>query len=174
MESNAISTRKYIFTYGSILGLISVAYGFMMYSTDNTISRNWVHTTLDITVRFGIIMYGVYKYKYANNGFLKLKSALKIGMGIVLISAIISIIWLVLEETILEPDLANRMMKTSRDGIIRRNPSITPEELHEQLAFSQMFNTIYFRITFDLIDKVIFGSIYVLIAGLILARKKDL
>ncbi|WP_109852337.1 DUF4199 family protein [Aquimarina sp. AU58] len=172
METKTISARKHIIKYGTILGLIYVAYGIMMYSTDNTISRNWVHTTLDISVRFGIIMYGV--YKYANNGFLKLKSALKIGMGIALISAIISIIWLVIKETVIEPDLANKIMKTGRDGIIRRNPSITPEELHEKLAFSQMFNSIYFRITFDLIDKVLFNSIFVLIAGLILTKKKDL
>ncbi|WP_106794831.1 DUF4199 domain-containing protein [Aquimarina sp. Aq78] len=175
METNAISTKKHITKYGVILGVAIFACNLFLNLTDNNMNfKEWTISIIGVVISLSIISYGLYNYKCANNGFLKLKRAFKIGMGIVLISAIIHIIWIVLNETIFEPDLANKMMTINRDRIIRNNPSITPEELHEQLAFFQKTNTIYFRIAFGLTGNILMGFIYVLISGLILAKKKDL
>lgn len=173
MENSTASAKKHIINYGIVLGILSVLMGVVMYVTNSYTEQNWVHSLIGFVILIGVIIYGIQAYKKANGGFLNLGEALKIGIGIALIGAIISVIWTILLMTVIEPDMINQINEAQREQMIERFPDMSQEQMDQSMEMAAKFTSPYIISAFALIGNLFFGFIISLIGGLILQKKKD-
>ncbi|WP_035093973.1 DUF4199 domain-containing protein, partial [Aquimarina macrocephali] len=111
------------------------------------------------------VICGIYEYKSKNNGFLKLKKALKIGMGISLIGGMTFCIWTFFLLFVIEPGLMNQRFNDSRENIFLKDPNISPEEVHKIMEFPETALSPYIYIPTVLLLHLSLGFIISLIAG---------
>ncbi|MGB5271086.1 MAG: DUF4199 domain-containing protein, partial [Eudoraea sp.] len=91
MEENQPKTGKFSLNYGLILGAIGVIFGIMLYSMDAHYSQDPSNTVISILIMVGVIIWGIINFRKANEGFLTLSEALKLGAGIALVAGIITV-----------------------------------------------------------------------------------
>ena len=88
---NQNSATKIMLIYGAILSGISILVNLINYSFGNVYKPHWAIGIVSFLLMIAVIVYGIKSFKDGNNGFLSLGQAIKIGLGISLISAIIGI-----------------------------------------------------------------------------------
>ncbi|MBQ0732804.1 DUF4199 domain-containing protein [Aquimarina celericrescens] len=173
MENETTSTKKIIINYGIILGMLSVIMGVIIYITDGYAKQNWINTVIGIAIIAGVIIYGIKAFKTANNGFLKLGEALKIGVGIALIGGIIGVIWTILLMNVIEPEIVNQINQAQREQMIESYPDMSEAQLNQSLEMAKKFTSPYMIGAFALIWNLFLGLIISLFTGLAMQKKQD-
>lgn len=174
METTKPSTKKIIINYGVLLGILSVLLGVVLYVTGNIAEQNWIASAVGFIVIVASIVLGLKAYKTANNGYLVLVDALKIGVGIALIGGIISVIWTILLMNVIEPDMVNQILDVQREQMIEQYPDMSEEQQEQALSMAAKFTSPLMISAFALIGNLFFGFIISLIAGLIMQKKEEL
>ncbi|MDC1031797.1 DUF4199 domain-containing protein, partial [Flavobacteriaceae bacterium] len=103
MENQQSSIKSIMITYGLILGGISVVFQLMLFFLDMHYQQPPAVGIVSIIIMIGLLVYAFIQYKKENGGFLSLSEALKIGLGISLISAIIGIVYSFVLTEVLDP-----------------------------------------------------------------------
>ncbi len=103
MENQQSSIKSTMITYGLILGGISVVFRLMLFFLDMHYQQPPAVGIVSIVIMIGLLVYAFIQYKKENEGFLSLSEALKIGLGISLISAIIGIVYSFILTEVLDP-----------------------------------------------------------------------
>ena len=169
MEENKVKTGKFSLQFGAIAGLVGIVFGVMLYSMDMHYDRS----TGVQAVQFGIlalfVVIGIIQFKKANEGYLKLGQALKIGAGVGLIAAIIGTIYFLVLSNVIEPDYMDKMMEIQKATTFEANPQMTQEQWDQGVAFQKKLFPVF--LVFGLVVSALFGLIVGLITGLI--TKKD-
>ncbi len=119
-----------------------------------------------------IITYGLYKYKFSNKGFLKLKEALKIGIAIALLGGAIPLIWNVLLMNFIEPDMINQMLNKRYEEMLKSD--VSKEQIKQNLIVNEKLLTSYGNTAIRLFSNLLFGFIISLTGGLIMRKKQNL
>ncbi|WP_438422890.1 DUF4199 domain-containing protein [Aquimarina macrocephali] len=166
MEETTISTKKNILNYGLILGLTWVVYGLIRHITDNRTSTSWGIVIIELFIHVTIIVYGIYTYKRANNGFLKLSQALKIGLGVALIATIIYVIWDIFLLKIISPETMYELIKSS-------NQLSENESINEDTIMSRESNFLFTTSLASIIFYSILGGLISLLGGAIMQKNRD-
>ncbi len=174
MENEKTSSKKIITNYGVLLGLVSVVLGVVMYVTGSYTDPHWIFSVIGFLILIGVISYGIKAYKTANNGYLTLSDALKVGIGIALIGGIIGAIWTLLLATVIEPEYTQNVIEAQKEKLVEQYPDFSQEQLDQSLAMMEKFTSPYISFALSLIGSLFFGFIISLIAGLIMQKKQDL
>lgn len=174
METTKPSSKKFIINYGVLLGILSVLLGVIIYITGNVGEQNWTATAVGFLIIVASIVLGLKAFKAANNGFLNLSDALKIGIGIALIGGVLSVIWTLILMNFIEPDMIEQIMEVQREQLTERMPDMSEEQLEQSLAMVKKFSSPLIISAFALIGNLFFGFIISLIAGLIMQKKEEL
>ena len=103
MENQQSSIKSTMITYGLILGGISVVFQLMLFFLDMHYQQPPAVGIVSIVIMIGLLVYAFIQYKKENEGFLSLSEALKIGLGISLISAIVGIVYSLVLTKVLDP-----------------------------------------------------------------------
>jgi hypothetical protein len=169
MEENQPKIGKFSLNYGLILGLISVVYGVMLYSMEAHTTQDTSTQVISIVLMIAITLWGIYNFKKANNGYLTIGEALKLGAGIALVGGIIGVIYLLVLSNVLDPDFAakateNRLAESAANG------DLTPQQLAQQREMGIKYFWIGYP--FILIINIIIGLVIGLIGGLIFKKQK--
>ncbi|WP_136468086.1 DUF4199 domain-containing protein [Flagellimonas onchidii] len=170
MEENQSKTGKYSLNYGLILGLISIVFGVMLYIQKLHYEMSIPVMIVSTLITIVIIFLGINAFKKANGGYLKLAEALKIAVGIALISAIISLLYQYLLVNFIEPDFMDKAMEVAKPGAFEKNPSLTEEKWEQGVAMQKKMAWIRYPV--GLIISCVLGLIIGLITGLILKKAK--
>jgi hypothetical protein len=173
MENLPIPPKKVSLNYGIILGIILILISVIIYALDKHYDQDWVTRSPGIIAMFVIIFLGIKKYREFNNGFLKMGQALKTGIGIALIGAIISLIYTFIFLNYIEPDYMDKMMEIQEQTLIERFPDFTDEQIETQLAMVEKFSSPAVTTAFVLIVSLFFGFIISLISGAILKKSDE-
>ncbi|WP_025664864.1 DUF4199 domain-containing protein [Aquimarina megaterium] len=173
MEKTTISIKKHILKYGITLGILFVVYGVILYLTNNTTSKNQIFAVIRAAVLIGVIIYGIKVYKSANNGFLKLSEALKIGIGIALIGGIITIVWNSLLMNVIEPNMTDQIFDAQRKAMFEKNPNISQEQIKQSRAMVEKINSPYIMSIIGIAWNLFSGFIISLIGGAIMQKNRD-
>lgn len=173
MEQEKVSSKKIIINYGVILGVVSVLLSVVMYVTGMYTDPHWSIGILGFLIMIAAIVYGIKAYKKANAGFLSLSDALKIGIGIALISGIIGVIWTFTLTTVIEPTYNAQMLEVQREKLLE-NPDMTEAMVEQTMAFTEKMTAPYIQVAFSIIGSLFFGFIISLFAGLIMKKKQEL
>ncbi|OUR93327.1 hypothetical protein A9Q87_05095 [Flavobacteriales bacterium 34_180_T64] len=156
--------------YGLILGVIMILIAVVTYVTGMTLDGvQWPQYLYYIIFPI-VIIYAISQYKKHNANVLSLGEAIKIGVVIAAISAIVYIIYGLIFNYIIDPDFMTQMMDVVRDKMLE-NPDITEEMVDQQMKFVEMFMNPLVGSAFWIAASMIFGLIYSLIAGLVMKKE---
>lgn len=113
MESK-VSTRNIMITYGLYLGVIGLVLHLALWATGNVIEFGWVANLLSFILTVVFIVIGIKTYKKGTDGFISWGQGVKIGMGIAMISGIISVIYTLLFMNVIDPEFQNYAMELQK------------------------------------------------------------
>ena len=167
MEANPPKTGKFSLNYGLILGGLGVIFGLMLFLSDAHTSQSPVNSIISIAMSIGVIFWGILNFRKANDGYLSIQQALKLGAGIALIAGIITILWTVLLSNVLDPDFPSKIMD-ARLAEAAETSNLTPEQLQQQKEMGLKFW--WFGYPVILVVNIIIGLVIGLVGGLIFKK----
>jgi hypothetical protein len=169
MEENQPKTGKYSLNFGLILGVISVVFAIMLYSMDAHTSQDPSNTVISVVIMIGVIIWGIISYRKANEGFLTLGEALKLGAGIAVVAGIIGVLYTILLANVLDPEFAVKIAENQKAAGEAAGVMST-EQLQQQ--YDGTVNYFWISYPIILIFNIIAGLVIGLIGGLILKKAK--
>jgi len=169
---NQNSATKTMLIYGAILSGISILVNLINYSFGNVYKPHWAIGIVSFLLMIAVIVYGIKSFKDGNNGFLSLGQAIKIGLGISLISAIIGIIYQLIFSNVIEPDFYTKMGEFQEQMMLEKFPDMPEEQIESALEMSKKFSNPGMMAAFALGGSLIFGLIISLIAGAIMKKEE--
>ena len=165
MEANPPKTGKFSLNYGLILGGLGVIFGIMLFMSDAHTSQSPVNSIISIVMSIGVIFWGILNFRKANEGFLTIGQALKLGAGIALIAGIVTVLYTILLANVLDPDFPAKVMDARLAEVAG---DMTPEQLQQQKEMGLKFW--WFGYPVILIVNIIIGLVIGLVGGLIFKK----
>ncbi len=169
MEENQPKTGKFSLNYGLILGLISVVFGLMLFFMDAHYSQDSANTVIGLVITTAVILWGIYSFRKANDGFLTLGEALKLGAGIGLVAGIVWVIYVVILSNFLDPAFASKVAEAQK-AAAEAAGEMSPEQIEQQYQGTTNYFWFYYPVA--LIFNVIIGFLVGLVGGLIFKKAK--
>jgi uncharacterized membrane protein SpoIIM required for sporulation len=114
-----------------------------------------------------VIFWGLLSFKKANDGYLKVGQALKLGAGIALIAGIIAVIYTIFLSNVLDPDFASKVLD-ARMAEAAQEQDMTPQQIEQGKEMGLKFWWIGYPVI--LIFNIIMGLIIGLVGGLIFKK----
>ena len=172
MDNQNSSIKSIIISYGVVLGSISIAFQLMLFFLDMHYKNDSTAGIVALLISSGTIIYSFIVFKKANDGYLSLSDAIKIGLGVSLVSAIMSIVYTQLLVNFLDPDTMQKSLDLAMDNMRAQNPDIpqnaldTARSIQEKMSSPLVFSAI------QIIFSLFFGFIISLIGGLIVKKSR--
>jgi uncharacterized membrane protein (DUF106 family) len=173
MENQEITPKQIMLNYGLLLGFASVLINVALYSMGKTYDPHWSVGVISIGVTVVIIILGIKKIKELNNGFLSLSEALKTGLGIALISGIITVIYTLIFTNFIEPEYFARMLEVQQQKMLETYPNFTDEQLEASMEMAKKMSGPAISSAIAIIGSLFFGFIISLIGGLIMKKTDE-
>lgn len=169
MEENQPKTGKFSLNYGLILGLISVAFSLMLYTMDAHTTRDITTQIIAIAIMIAVILWGIYNFRRANNGYLSLGEALKLGAGIALVSGIIAVIYTALLANVIDPEFATKVAEIQK-ATDESAGTLSAEQIKQR--YDGTINFFWISYPMILIFNIIIGLLIGLVGGLIFKKQR--
>ncbi|MBE0424408.1 MAG: DUF4199 domain-containing protein [Lutibacter sp.] len=173
MENQEITPKQIMLNYGLILGFASILINVVLYAAGKTYDPHWSVGVVSIIITVGLIIMGIKKIKELNNGFLSLSEALKTGLGIALISGLITVVYTLIFTNFIEPEYYVRMMEVQQQKTLEAFPNLTDEQLEASMEMSKKLSGTFISTAVTIIGSLIFGFIIALIGGLIMKKSDE-
>lgn len=158
-------------TYGLYLGFASLLVAVLNYAFGNIYKPHWVINVVNFIISIAFIVLGIKAFKSLNNGFLKIGEAIKIGLGISLISALISIFYILIFTNVIEPNFQENMRAYLEQMYLTKFPDMDEAMVENAVNMASKFTSPVMMSAFMLVGSLFFGLLISLIAGAIM--KKD-
>ena len=169
MEQNQPSIGKFSLNYGLLLGGISVVFGLMLYSMDAHTSQDTSNTVISIVIAVAIIMWAIFNFRKANEGYLTLGQAIKLAIMISLVSGVIWIIYMLVLVNFLDTNFITTIAENQK-AVMEAEGTLSAAQINQQ--YEGTLNYFWISYPFILIFNVIMGLIIGLIGGLILKKAR--
>ena len=170
MENQA-NSKSIILNYGLYLGIIGVFIHLAFYATGNLIKFGWISGIIGFIAMIALIILGIKKFKTDNNGYLTFGQALKVGVGIAVISALITTVYTLIFTNIIEPDFQTQMMEAQKQAWI--DAGMTDEQIEKSEAMAEKFNSPFITIPISIVVSAFFGFIISAIGGAIMKKTEE-
>lgn len=168
MENQQTPTKKIILNYGGILGIVSVLISVTLYALGMQYEQDWKTGSIGIIAMAVIIFLGIKKFREFNEGYLSIGEALKTGIGIALIGALISVAYSLIFLNFIEPDFMANTMEKAEVDMIEKFPQLTDEQIEQQISMMKKFSTPAITSAIAIVFSLFFGFVFSLISGFIL------
>ena len=153
--------------YGLILGGVSVVFGLMLYSMDAHTSQDTSNTVIGIVLAVGVVIWALINFRKANAGLLSLGQAIKLGIGICLVSGVIYLVYLIFLSKVLDPDFITKIAENTK-AAAQEAGVMTEAQIEQQ--YQGTIDYFWISYPFILIASIIQGLIIGLIGGLIFKK----
>ena len=171
MENQTTSSKSVMLSHGLMQGIASILLSVIIYAMGQSYEQpTWV-SIVSIIITIVFIMMGLKKFKASNDGYLKLGEAIKIGLGIALIAALIYVAYFILFVNVIEPDFYTNMGAVQEQKWI--DQGLTDEQIEGAKAMMAKMSNPMMTSGIVLITSLFFGFIISLIAGLIMKNTKE-
>jgi hypothetical protein len=167
MEQNQPKIGKFSLNYGLILGAVSVVFGLMLYSMDAHTSQDTSNTVIGIVLAVAVVIWGLINFRKANSGLMSLGQAIKIAIGICLVSGVIYIVYLIFLANVLDTDFITKIAENTKAAA--QEAGVMSEAQIDQ-QYQGTIDYFWISYPFILIASIIQGLIIGLIGGLILKK----
>ena len=172
MEYPKASVKKVAYPYGAILGLLTVFLSVIVYVMDLTYEQPWWQGTISFIIMIICIVYGLKAFKKDNSGFLSLGEAIKVGLAISLIAAIIGVLFNLVFMYVIEPDYTTNMLAANETKMIEQNPNMTQEQIDMSMGITETIMSPAILSAISVIMALFFGFIISLITGLVMKNNR--
>jgi hypothetical protein len=172
MDTQTPSIKSTIITFGVILGSISVAFQLMLFFLDMHYKNDSTAGIVSLIIMIGVLLYSFISLKKQNEGFLSLSEALKIGIGVSLVSALIGIVYTQILVNFLDPDTMKKSLELSMDTMRAENPEMPQEALDTARSMQEKMSSPLIFSAVQIIFALFFGFIISLIGGLIVKKSR--
>ncbi|WP_275315528.1 DUF4199 domain-containing protein [Tenacibaculum bernardetii] len=115
MENQA-NSKNIILNYGLYLGGVCSIVHLAIWATGNLIELNWINSLVWFIALIVFLVIGIKKFKEGNNNFMSWGQGLKIGMGIAMISGVISVIYTLLFMNVIDPGFQQIAMEAQQQA----------------------------------------------------------
>lgn len=171
MEENQPKTGKFSLQFGLIAGLAGIVFGVMLYTMDMHYERSFAIQAVQFGILAVFVVIALLQFKKANNGFIKLGQALKIGAGVGLVASVLGTIYFLVLSNVIEPAYMENMMELEKIKAFDGNPKLTQEQWDQGVAFQKKLFPVF--LAFGLVISALFGLIVGLITGLIIKKEEN-
>ncbi|MEO9893129.1 DUF4199 domain-containing protein [Aurantibacter sp.] len=168
MNVNQPNIGKFSWTYGLLLGAASVIFNVLLYSMEMHYDQGWAVRIVGVVLMIAAVVLAVSQFKKANLGYLKIVDAVKLGAGIGVVSAILSLIWYALLTNVIEPDFMDKAMEIAKVQAMAQNPQMTDEQWQQGVEIQKSFAWLTYPL--GIVVNVIFGLIIGAIVGAIMKK----
>ena len=172
MKNEKPSSGKYSLIYGLVYGLFGVVLGLMLFFLEMHYQNDPIVQVVDAIVWVIIIMYGIIQYKKENEGFLNLSDALKLGLGITLISGLVSTAFNLVLTIFIDPNTMDKGFEFAKQKMLSSDPEMSVETANQYIEMSRGFYTPLSMALSTIIFSLIFGFLVSLIGGLIVKKSR--
>ena len=172
MDNSASSIKSIIITYGIILGSISVVFQLMLFFLDMHYKNDSTAGIVSLIIMIGVLLYSFISHKKINGGYILLSEALKIGLGVSLVSALITIIYTQILINFLDPETMQKSLDLTMDTMRSENPEISQEALDTVRSIQEKMSSPLIFSAVQIIFSLFFGFIISLISGLIVKKSR--
>ncbi|WP_457611335.1 DUF4199 domain-containing protein [Lutibacter sp.] len=173
MENQTTTPKQIMLNYGLMLGLTSILINVVIFAIGKTYEPHWSVGILGFIVMIILLVLGIKKVKEINGGYLSLGEALKTGLGIALVSALISVIYTLIFTNYIEPEYFTRMAEVQQQKMLEAYPNFTDEQLEASMAMAQKMSGPFVTSAMTIIGSLFFGFIIALIGGLIMKKSNE-
>ena len=170
MENQA-NSKGIILNYGLYLGLAGVFIHLIFYATGNLISLGWLSGIIGFVAMIALIILGIKKFKTDNGGFLTFGQALKVGVGIALISAVISTIYTLIFTNVIDPSIQEQAIALQKQAWI--DSGLNEDQLEASEAMAQKMQSPMITVPLALVVSAFFGFIISAIGGAIMKKTEE-
>ena len=164
------SLKSLILSYGLILGLLLIAVSVSKYFLIGYLEKSIFESILGFIIIIIFIYLPINFYKKQNDGYLKLSEAIKIGLGVSLIGALIAVLYIYLFSSFIEPDFKDEIMRNEIEKMKKGSTPIESIKQAAEMMKNYMMPMMYFGI---IIMNLILGLIISLITGLALKKENN-
>ena len=171
MEAQQPTPGKFARNYGVILGVIMIFIAVIMYVTGMSLEGVQWPQYLYYIIFPVVIFYAISQFKKQNANELSLGQAIKIGLIIGVISAVVYIIYGLIFNYIIDPDFMGLMKEVVRDKMLEA-PNATQETVDQQMKFVEMFMNPLVGSALWIGLSMLFGLIWSLIGGLVMKKEQ--
>ncbi|WP_335964492.1 DUF4199 domain-containing protein [Galbibacter sp. PAP.153] len=171
MENTQPTTGKFALKYGIITSVIGIAFSLMLHFMDMQYSQSTGVQIVSTLILVSLVIVAIYQFKKANDGYLELGQALKVGMGVAAIAAVITVIYLVLYINFIEVDYHDKLAEITRAKMIEANPDLSTQQQDQAIEMQRKFFWVTYPII--LIFNIFIGFVVSLITGLIMKKTKS-
>ena len=168
---NQTNSKSIILNYGLYLGVIGVFIHLAFYATGNLIKLGWLSGILGFVAMIALIVLGIKKFKADNNGFLTFGQALKVGVGIAVISAVISTIYTLIFTNVIEPEFQQQALEIQRQAWI--DAGLNDEQIEASEAMAKKFSSPMITAPLAIVISAFFGFIISAISGAIMKKTEE-
>ncbi|MDG2109052.1 MAG: DUF4199 domain-containing protein [Flavobacteriaceae bacterium] len=172
MDKSVSSIKSTVITYGIILGSISVVFQLMLFFLDMHYKNDSTAGIVSLIIMISVLLYSFISYKKINLGYLSLSEAIKIGLGVSLISALITIIYTQILINFLDPETMQKSLDLSMNTMRSENPEIPQEALDTARSIQEKMSSPLIFSAVQIIFSLFFGFIISLIGGLVVKKSK--
>jgi hypothetical protein len=170
MENQA-SSKSIILNYGLYLGIISVLVSLVLYATGNHLQPHWSVSVLNAIIMIVMIVMGMKKFKTDNGGFMSWGQAVKIGVGLTVVSTLIVIVYNLIFMNFIEPDFMNQMAAVQEQAWI--DQGMTSEQIDGAKEMMQKFQGPVISSAIGLVFAAFISFIISAIAGAIMKQSAE-
>ncbi|RPE00891.1 DUF4199 domain-containing protein [Aureibaculum marinum] len=170
-NQNKPSKKNIMINYGLLLGFFGILTNVINYAFGDIYKPHWSINVINIIAMIAAIILGIKEYKKQNGGFLTIAQGLKTGVGIALISAIVSAIYIFVFAKFIEPDFVENIVEIQRQKLLE-NPNM-PEEMIDTFGENTRKYFYPYTIGVTLVFSIFMGFIVSLIASLVMQKKEE-
>ena len=127
---------------------------------------------IGMLVFIAVLVYGIKAFKKQNGGFLSIGQALKVGIGIALIAALLGALWMLLLTNVLEPDYMEQVSEVQREQMMERFPDMSEAQMEQAMEMNAKFSSPWITIASSIVVNLFIGFLVALIAGAIMKQKR--
>ena len=135
METKNVNFLSIALRNGILLGLASVAFTVLLYITDFLYTDSTLLAVItwliNIAISVVFIVMAVEQYKKANEGFLSIGEAIKVGVLVAVIAGVIGAIYQVIYTTIIDPDYYEKVVEVTMKKMSGITSNFTEEQMEE-------------------------------------------
>jgi len=172
MNSQNRFLKSIIISNALILSAISIAFNLMLYFLDMHYQQSQEAGIVGIIIMIAILIYAFIQFKKINEGYLSLSEALKIGLGISLVAALIGVVYTYILTEFLDPGMMDKALDFQIEKIRMENPEITSDQIAGMREMQEKFSSPLIRSAFQIIGSLFIGFIISLIGGLIIKKSR--
>ena len=169
-----ISTKQYMINYGLMISVVLVTFSLMLFFLESHYEQGTAVQITNTVIIFAGITLGCLAYKKANDNKIQASTVRKLGTGMSLIIALVSLFYTLFLTNVLDPEYWDIVLEIAYNQTLNDNPEILNGlDLNGFIEASKPYVG-YFVYPAIILGTIFFGFIYSVILALFIKTKKQL